>query len=289
MVHASTVLRTAEEKDWRQIVGLMNGSRRLHSHLDWQNPKTWLGSTSFLSAWVRGQLAGLLAIPPEVSGVAWLRLAAVEEGLDGRWIMNELWREGRSILIQQGVMRVATLSTSIWLEATLADWGFAASDLVVVMIRERGTVPPCVTGGPSIRAAHLKDLSMMTRIDNAAFTVPWSQSTETLRCALGQVGYATVAEVDGQVVGFQISTGGERNAHMARLAVHPMSQKRGIGRALVCDMIRHFESKSTLTISLNTQEDNHTSLNLYRSLGFEQSGDSHMLWQLWLCQSQVYN
>jgi len=261
---------------------LINKAERVHSHLEWQNPKSWLGTPSFLSAWSQGRLAGMLAMPPEVSGVAWLRLAVVEDGLDARWMMDAMWPEGRDTLMKLGVTRVAALSSGSWLEPTLADWGFAASGLVVVLIREHGTTPPCVENAPVVRAVHLEDLSSIMRIDNAAFTAPWTYSSEMLRLALRRVDYATVAEVDGHVVGYQISTHGERNAHMARLAVHPVSQKRGIGRALVADMIRHFENSSIRTISVNTQEDNDASLNIYRSLGFEYSEDSHMVWQLWL-------
>ena len=164
----------------------------------------------------------------------------------------------------------------------MVDWGFAASELVLVLIRAQGEAPPCVATAPEIRKSHPDDLAAIVGIDNAAFALPWSYSREMLALALRQASYSTVAEVDDQVVGYQISTGGGQKAHMARLAVHPGSQKQGIGRALAGDVIRYFEAASAPAISVSTQEYNHASMQLYRSLGFETSGDSHMVWQMWM-------
>ncbi len=45
---------------------------------------------------------------------------------------------------------------------------------------------------------------------------------------------ATVAEDEhGNLAGYQLSTGGGGRAHLARLAVHPSMQGRGVGRALL--------------------------------------------------------
>ena len=282
-IHAPIVLRAAEEEDWQHIRGLVSVASRVHSHLDWHDPKAWLGIPSFVVLRSGSRLLALLAMVPEVDGVAWLRMAAVENGLDVRWQIDRLYHVSRFELMKLGITRLAVLSSDPWLEPVLVDWGFAASELVLVLIRARGGALPCAVTVPEIRKSNPEDdLAAIVGIDNAAFALPWSYSKEMLALALRQASYSTVAEVDDQVVGYQISTGGGQNAHMARLAVHPGSQKQGIGRALASDVIRYFESVSALAISVNTQEYNYASMQLYRSLGFEGSGDSHMVWQMWL-------
>ena len=284
----STFLSAANEKDWQEIKDLTHRCGQVHEHLDWQNPKVWLGISSFVVARCGQSLSGCLAILHEVDGVAWIRLAAVEEGVASRGLMDQMYQLSCEALKQHSVTRVAVLNPDPWLELSLVKWGFAASDIVVVMVRDCGNILSQSEGALTIRAYHPKDLAAIVSIDNAAFAAPWAHSSEMLRTGLGTADYSTVAELDGHIVGYQISTGGRDNAHMGRLAVHPGLQKRGIGRILVGDVIRHFETCSTQKISVNTQEDNDAAQNLYSSLGFRQTGDSYVVWQLWLRHTMAY-
>jgi ribosomal-protein-alanine N-acetyltransferase len=85
---------------------------------------------------------------------------------------------------------------------------------------------------------------------------------------LGVAGIATVAEADGRVIGYQITTLHSSGGHLARLAVHPEGQRRGVGYALVREMLARAVAQDLTRVTVNTQSDNHASLALYRQLGF---------------------
>src|SRR5574337_1230102 len=119
----------------------------------------------------------------------------------------------------------------------------------------------------------------MAAVDNDSFAPPWEYSRNVLRQAMAQSSLVTVAEIDGEIVGYQISSGGREGAHLARLAVLPDLQGRGIGRALTMHMIEHFEKRGAARITVNTQRDNTASLNVYHALGFEATGEYYVVWQ----------
>jgi len=77
------------------------------------------------------------------------------------------------------------------------------------------------------------------------------------------------------VIGYQMTTGGGARAHLARLAVHPDLQGRGVGRALLGDLFDHLVQNGILKLSVNTQSDNQISLNLYQKMGFIRTGETY--------------
>ncbi|MEJ5226157.1 MAG: GNAT family N-acetyltransferase, partial [Anaerolineales bacterium] len=83
-------------------------------------------------------------------------------------------------------------------------------------------------------------------------------------------------------VGYQISTFGPFGAHLARLAVHPNAQQRGVGRALLADLIDKVSAHGLQRITVNTQGKNLVSQALYRKMGFVPSGESYPVftWRL---------
>ena len=62
-------------------------------------------------------------------------------------------------------------------------------------------------------------------------------------------------------------------AMLARLAVHPSAQGRGIGRRLLMDSLSAAHERGAETVVLNTQTSNARSQALYRSLGFRRTGE----------------
>jgi ribosomal protein S18 acetylase RimI-like enzyme len=101
-----------------------------------------------------------------------------------------------------------------------------------------------------------------------------------LEIAFRQAAVATVAEYEGQLVGYQISTGTPIGGHLARLAVLPHLQGKGIGYALLYDLLNQFTRRGARTITVNTQKDNLASLSLYRKSGFQMTGEEYPIYQL---------
>jgi len=88
-----------------------------------------------------------------------------------------------------------------------------------------------------------------------------------------------VAEREGQIIGYQVSTPTTRGGHLARLATLPQFQGQGIGYALVRDALSRFTQRGAQTITVNTQKNNLSSLALYRKAGFTPTGEEYPVYQ----------
>ncbi len=278
-------LRPYSRRDHARVERLLKRSSRIHTHLDWEEPKYWLRRSPAVLAFRGRALIGLLAAAPDPPDVAWVRLAVLADGLgtaDKNLVLDELWGVVQAELSQLQVARVAALTFDAWIEPVLANWGFAHSHQVMVLSRSFYERPQMPVSPATIRPARDIDLHAIVRTDNAAFDPPWALSERTLHGALVKASYASVAELNGTIVGYQITTGGRDTAHLARLAVLPALQGQRIGRALVADQIGYYEQMGTSAVGVNTQDNNTASLALYAALGFEHTGESYPVWQLHL-------
>ena len=134
--------------------------------------------------------------------------------------------------------------------------------------------------GISIRAMLPEDLPSVAEVDAAAFEPIWQNTLEALRGAYPQAMLSSVAESAEGVIGYQISTRNPLGAHLARLAVRPETQRRGVGQALVTDLIRQLERQGLTRLTVNTQSDNLTSLSLYKRIGFKETGERYPVYEL---------
>ncbi len=132
----------------------------------------------------------------------------------------------------------------------------------------------------TIRLARPAEYQIIGEIDTAAFVAPWQMTPELIRLAMGQSNFVTVAEVEGQIVGYQLSTPSSSGAHLARLAVRPEWQGRGIGSALVVHVIEHYRKLGAREITINTQDSNAASIRVYQRLGFTLTGMRFPVFQL---------
>jgi ribosomal-protein-alanine N-acetyltransferase len=107
----------------------------------------------------------------------------------------------------------------------------------------------------------------------------WQNGRESLAAALRQSIVATGADVDGVLVGYQLTTASALGAHLARLAVDPVFQGRGLGAALVIDLLERLQRRGYDSVTLNTQSDNLRSQELYRRLGFRETGQRYAVFE----------
>ncbi|MDP3184422.1 MAG: GNAT family N-acetyltransferase, partial [Anaerolineales bacterium] len=66
---------------------------------------------------------------------------------------------------------------------------------------------------------------------------------------------------------------------LARLAVRQEAQGYGVGRALVSDLLQTLARRGAWRLTVNTQEDNASSLSLYKKLGFIETGDRYPVFE----------
>ena len=84
-----------------------------------------------------------------------------------------------------------------------------------------------IPAGVTIRGMTADDLAQTVETDASAFAPLWRNSYVALQKALPQALFATVAEKDGQIIGYQLSTPNPLGAHLARLAVRKEAQGTG--------------------------------------------------------------
>jgi ribosomal protein S18 acetylase RimI-like enzyme len=275
MVNVQLVARIANPSDRMQIANLMYFEPHVHRHLDWRAPLDWLGLPEYWVLEQSGVVTAALACPPDPEGVAWLRLFAHSASVSLVDAWSVLWETARTAL-QGRDLTAAAITVSDWFGSLLTDSGFEGRQQIVVLeqssspFQER-PVPPDLQIRPMLEA----DLPTVAAVDNAGFERLWQNSLTTLRFGFLQAGFASVAQVNGEIVGYQISTRNTFGVHLARLAVVPQQQRHGLGYYLVQDLLNQARLVGLYRLTVNTQNDNRASLALYQKMGFILTGERY--------------
>jgi ribosomal protein S18 acetylase RimI-like enzyme len=271
----NTFVRPADLSDQQQLSNLIFFENRLHRHLDWRSPLEWLGAPFYWALDDSGQITAALACPPEREGIAWVRLFVYS----GRWSAENawtmLWQTAREEIARAGGAKVAAIAIQPWFQNLLAESGFENRQQIVLLEWRYQPTAAHETAGIRIRKMTEVDLPQVEKTDAASFDPLWQNPLDTLRRAYAQALYATVAENESGIMGYQISTGGGQRAHLARLAVHPAVQGKGAGRAMLNDLFVFLTYMGISRLSVNTQSDNQASLSLYQRMGFVRTGEQY--------------
>jgi ribosomal-protein-alanine N-acetyltransferase len=202
-----------------------------------------------------------------------VRVLGLAMGVDANVVWEALWQEAADRLARNRVQHGACLVSGSWQRPLLQQSGFCETNAVIFYDRSTRHLPEIGRGPAALRRLELLDLDNVSDLDQRAFGHLWRVPRSTLEIAFRQAADASVAEIDGQVAGYQLTTLSPLGAHLARLAVDPRWQGQGLGAALVTGMLHRLHERGTTRITLNTQADNLASQELYRRLGFRQNGD----------------
>lgn len=276
-LRAGLQVRPAVAADRQQIADLIYSEPHVHRHLDWRAPLDWLGYSPYWVLQEDEQIIATLACPPDPDSIAWIRLFVYAARLSASSAWSPLWKAARQELAGRGSVTVTAIAIQNWFDSILLGSGFKLLQHIVLL--ERGSEPSrsrIARVNATLRQMDIDDLPKVAEVDSAAFDPLWRNSLEALNEAFSQAIYASVAEDASGMIGYQISTGNPLGAHLARLAVRPEVQGRGIAKMLVNDLIMHVtQNESTSRITVNTQADNSSSLALYRKMGFRRTGEQY--------------
>jgi putative acetyltransferase len=200
------------------------------------------------------------------------------------WLPNNawtvLWDTAKEDIVRAGGAKVAAIAQYAWFQKVLEASGFENRQSIVMLEWQYQPWPVYEAQGIKIRTMVEADIPQVTVVDGASFDPLWHNSQETLRRALAQSLNATVAEDGHGVVGYQLTTGSGARAHLARLAVHPSMQGRGVAQALLGNLFSRLTMDGFQKLSVNTQSDNITSQHLYQKMGFIRTGESYPVYTL---------
>ena len=276
MINLNLKVRRAVMEDHHQIASLIFYEANTHRHLDWRSALEWIGSRNYWVLEENGRIIATLACPEDPEDIAWIRLFSYHQNFSGIEIWSTLWNVAREEILRENPRaQITAIVTKQWFQTILVSSGFEIKQNIVLLqlnvIEDaiRTTVPREIR----IRPMQGADLHEVTKLDMDAFGRFWHNTFDSLQRAFSQSLCSTVAEDDSGLVGYQLSTGNPFGAHLARLGVRPEAQGRGIGRALVDNLIHYLTENRIGKLSVNTQSDNEASLSLYQKIGFVRTGE----------------
>ncbi len=279
------VIIKATPEIYDQLAHFLNQPIQLHRHLDWFGTLDWLGYQPYLIEMVNDKIQAVLCGAPENEESAWVRTFGAQKHLDTQATWNRLFSRAVETLTELGVERLAALALHSWFETLLVRSGFYTRQNIIVL-EWGGKFPPKENQNRKIeiRPMHLKDLPEVERIDRMAFPPLWQNSLAGLKKAFQQTGICTIATLNSEIVGYQISTTMTIYGHLARLAVHPSYQRQGIAFMLVYDLLQQFERRGFWRVTVNTQSDNKPSLKLYQKFGFTRTREEIPVYEFTIYQ-----
>jgi len=281
MDSADIRVRNATQSDRQRLANLIHFEAHVHRHLDWKSALDGIDNPPFLIAERGNELLAALACPPDPPGVAWLRLFAASADISPDQAWQLLWAGAQSQMAAMNLRLAYALALQDWFVDLLVRQSSVHVQDVIVLAWDTQTNWQWPAGSRvKVRPMSADDLPQVCEVDSLAFEREWRNSPEALRVALGEASVATVAELDNQVIGYQISTGNPMGGHLARLAVRPANQGQGVGTALVCSLLKAFVARGVYRVTVNTQTNNQASLAIYRKSGFQPTGEVYPVFRL---------
>jgi ribosomal protein S18 acetylase RimI-like enzyme len=223
-------------------------------------------------------------LPPAAPDRLFIRGLVVRHGLSPSTALCDLLPPLQGSAAPQPRILIAHSGAS-WYNRSLTHAGlvlaervrFLELDNVAQQVRKLGEATPLVT----LQAGGFDELDALALLDAAAFPPIWHFSAAALRPLLLQ-GTLRTAWHAAELVGYWLMTFNGALAHVARLAVHPRWQGRGIGRQLMQDALHTAAAADCRRMVLNTQIDNRPAQRLYRSLGFRTTGEEFAVYTMLL-------
>jgi len=254
--------------DIQRVSEFLDSAKFVHRHLDWHPLFDWIESEPFLVLTSNNTIHALLALPPDPPHVAWVRCFAADDTLPLASAWHLLYEQARTVLDKDQSV-ICAVGLEDWFSQLLEQEGFRLMQRIVVLAWNHH-LPPAIKLPEAIhiRPMELQDLPQVAQVDSRSFEPVWVNTLEAIRLAYLQSEHTSVAEVDGQIIGFEMSTSGQYSSHLARLAVLPEYRHKMIAKSLVREMLAYYSRHGVLQTTVNTQNDNQASLNLYKSLGF---------------------
>ena len=124
----------------------------------------------------------------------------------------------------------------------------------------------------NIRRMTVEDVPAVVDLDKRSFSLPWPERTFRFEVTDNPAARCWVYELDGIIAGMVVAWLLVDEAHIATIATHPDYRGRGIGRELLMYVLRYMSREGAVSSFLEVRESNTTAREMYRKLGYEESG-----------------
>jgi ribosomal-protein-alanine N-acetyltransferase len=175
-------------------------------------------------------------------------------------------------LAANGFSHVVTSALAPLDQAAFLDAGFQVEERLRVLVHDLRRVQAIpALDGVVLRRARDEDWAGVLAVDHLAFDLFWQLDEAGLEEATSATPHARfrVASTTAlHVAGYSVVGRAGGRGFVQRLAVHPASQGRGIGRALVLDGLHWLRRWRVGAVFVNTQTSNERAFGLYKACGF---------------------
>ena len=107
-------------------------------------------------------------------------------------------------------------------------------------------------------------------IDRACFPDPWSE--KSFKDEMENINTAYFVAKEDKVLGYAGVWCVFENADITNIAVSPDARRRGIGEALLCELINAAQKRNADNIRLEVRKSNGAAIGLYKKCGFLEVG-----------------
>lgn len=263
--------------DLRQLA---NPPQVAYTHLDWLTPEERLLDASTFVLEKKKRLCAILGLTPETQNFAWLRFFFSLQDGKHQEHFGDLLSYGKKWLAGNKVNALYSLSHQEWFENLLIRNGFEKNNQIITLSTSKPIIHPCDCAPNLIRSISQEDVALISKLDAQCFSDPWQLNEASLRHCIAGANSATCIKLDGQAIAYQVSHVVFDHIHIARLAVHPDHRGKGYASSLLSSLIAESKNSGDYVFSVNTQQDNHSSLALYQSLGFRSHQECFPVYKL---------
>ena len=121
---------------------------------------------------------------------------------------------------------------------------------------------------PVLRRMTLSDVPAVHRLEQAIFSMPWSEKDFVYEMTENKVARYLVIEEAGEIIAFAGAHIILDQAHVTNIAVRQDCRGRGLGRMITRALMQYASNLGAEYLTLEVRQSNVKAQNLYKSLGF---------------------
>ena len=121
---------------------------------------------------------------------------------------------------------------------------------------------------PVLRRMTLSDVPAVHRLEQAIFSMPWSEKDFVYEMTENKVARYLVIEEAGEIIAFAGAHIILDQAHVTNIAVRQDCRGRGLGRMITRALMQYASNLGAEYLTLEVRQSNAAAQNLYKSLGF---------------------